>query len=204
MYSSLKHTYIPRVSHIKLTWEGQVSSSWMAPVGVSWPHHPAWWCHKSCWGQCPCYLQAGGNEAASAPVALGWTKAEKPHEQFVNNFCFQKRQVKATCGWFSWESGWNTFQRQAYWGLRWSVLGCSESSEETPLCSSSSVARDTCRNQKANFSEIEDKIIFDGFALQWSLYQPSSDRSAETSCPLLSESLPMRPCVAKMTQIPFV
>ncbi len=69
--SAATHTF-PTMSHIKLTPGGQAASSWMGPASVSWRHHLAYWCRKLCWGQCPRYLQAGGGEAASAPLGPGW------------------------------------------------------------------------------------------------------------------------------------
>lgn len=51
-----------------------------------------------------------------------------------------------------------------------------------------------------NLSDTESKIVFGGFALQRSLCQHWPDRSAETSCPLWSDSPPLRLCVTKTTK----
>lgn len=48
-------------------------------------------------------------------------------------------------------------------------------------------------------SDVESKSKGFGFALQRSLCQHWPDRSGETSCPLWSESPPLRLCVTKTT-----
>lgn len=95
-----------------------------------------------------------------------------------------------------------TFQKQADWVLHSSLSGCSGTSEETPLFSSGSVDRNTCRDWNLETIPVATRVesYFEGFALLRSLYQHCRDRSAEPSYRPLSASAPLMPCVTEMIQ----
>lgn len=188
------------MSHIKPTPEGQVASSWTGPVPVSWPHRLVWWCHKSCWGQCPRHLQAGWGEAASAPMGLGWTRVRETSWVNCTQFTFSWKRSQST--WKDQLCGWEThLSKTSRLRASFVLVGVlrvfwRNSTFFFRLC-----GQRYMQELKPWISLISKvKIISDGFALQKSLYQHWIDRSAGTSCPFWSESAPLRPCVTKMSQ----